>query len=697
MPKMTDGEFEALVSSEIQEAETYISRDVAIRRERNYDYFMAAADPDRMLLYLPVAKGQSRALSTDVSDYIGMLMPNLMRTVAGGRKLFDFQAKGDTDREAARVATDFINDVVMRFDNQGEAIIRQWGLDGLVQITGIVKVWWEEKEESEEYEYKGVTEEVLVQAAQKFLTDPTIKVDAIEKGEDGSYTVKATRTFNKSHCCFDVVPPEEFLINRTARSMEDARIKFHRTFRRVGELIDMGIKQDVIESLPSFDQASANIYSLNQALRGLSNDSEDEMLREVAVYEGVVLCNRDGKGLKEWYVLAGGSESSVVILQEEPFKDQVYFCDFCPEPLPSMFFGKCPADELVENQNQQTMLKRGLLTNIYFGNSPQREVVSNLLHEGAADQLLSPVPNGLVFVKAMGAIREVPSSSNAGVTLEAIQYVHSEAERRVGITQRSAGLKPDQINGQSATEAMIDHNASLGQVEDYARIWATGGLRKLGRAILRIIKRYQSFDRMIEMNGQVAPVNPQAWAEFEDWDCLVNTGLGTGKKERDSQVIQGIVAKQEQIFQFLGPENPLVSLDQYATALRDAVEIDGLDPDRYFKVIQPGQQVQMPPKPPDPKLIEAQQRMQLETQKAQTDAALKKMAADQKAAQDKETADRAFQLDIEKMNRESLLKREEMAREHELRKEEMQDEYDLKLISIATKSGNQSTNIPRPN
>lgn len=709
MPKMSDDDFARLVSNEITDAENFISRHVAVRRERNYDYFMAATDSDRMSRYLPAAPGQSRAISTDVSDYIGMILPNLMRTAAGSRKIFDYQPKGYADRAAARMASDFINDVVFRYDNTGEAILRQWALDGLVQIAGVVKVWWEDREDVEDYEFSGVSEATLTAAAVRFANDPTVEVQSIELDDETStYSVKVKRRFNKSKVCFDVVPPEEFIINRSARSLEDATIKLHRTFRRAGDLIEMGFDADTIKALPTFDPY-AGTNAFDRLLRDnayTASLNEDEMLREVAIYEGVVLANKDGSGLKEWYVFAGGADSGVKILSCEMFRDQVYFCDFCPEPLPHMFYGKCPADELVEVQNQATALKRGLLTNVYFGNAPMREVATPLLQEGAMEQLLSPVPNGIAQVKAIGAIREIPASSNAPVTLEAIQYVHQEAERRVGVSQRSAGIGPNRVQNQSATEAMIDYNASLGQIEDYARVWATGGLRKLGRALLRVLKRYQSFERIVLMNGAETPINPQAWAEFEDWDCVVNTGLGSGRRERDSMVVQAIIAKQEQLIQMLGPDNDVCPADMYVQALRDAVELEGMDPDRYFKAVAPGQQIRMPQPPPDPKAMEAQAKLQIEAQKLQfeqeakraelglkreeaqikiqTETALEAMKAESKAALDKQESDRQFALDVEKMER-----------EHALRREEMELEADLKLISIATKTGSQSTNIPR--
>ena len=47
------------------------------------------------------------------------------------------------------------------------------------------------------------------------------------------------------------VPPEEFLISRDARSLEDARFVGHRRRRTVSSLIEEGYSRDLIESLSS--------------------------------------------------------------------------------------------------------------------------------------------------------------------------------------------------------------------------------------------------------------------------------------------------------------------------------------------------------------------------------------------------------------------------------------------------------------
>jgi hypothetical protein len=87
--------------------------------------------------------------------------------------------------------------------------------------------------------------------------------------------------------------------------------------------------------------------------------------------------------------------------------------------------------------------------------------------------------------------------------------------------------------------------------------------------------------------------------------------------------------KQEQILQTLGPNNPLVSLQQYANTLGKVIEMSGFkDVDAFINPQVPP----MPPQPeqqkPDPAELLAQaeiQKAQVQAQKAMIDAETERM------------------------------------------------------------------------
>jgi hypothetical protein len=211
-------------------------------------------------------------------------------------------------------------------------------------------------------------------------------------------------------------------------------------------------------------------------------------------------------------------------------------------------------------------------------------------------------------VTAIGTVNNVTVPFMAGSSLELMKYWDMQAENRTGAGRNAMGLDPEVLQNQSATAAKLSDSAQKLKMETIARIWAAGGMRKLGRAILRILKRRQDFARIVKLNGQETPVDPRQWAELEDWDVTVNTGLGTGNRDRDLQMGGMILAKMEELLQKMGPSNPIVSLPMYSHALINMAEAAGFNnAEQYFKPLPMDWQPPPPaPPPPDPKIVAAE-------------------------------------------------------------------------------------------
>jgi hypothetical protein len=107
---------------------------------------------------MPAQDGRSRAVSTDVADTIEGLMPSLMDIFAGSDEVVRFEPVGPEDEEAAQQETDYVNHVFMQ-QNPGFMILYGFIKDALLSKTGIVKVWWEEREQEQRETYYDLTEE----------------------------------------------------------------------------------------------------------------------------------------------------------------------------------------------------------------------------------------------------------------------------------------------------------------------------------------------------------------------------------------------------------------------------------------------------------------------------------------------------------------------------------------------------------
>ena len=141
-------------------------------------------------------------------------------------------------------------------------ILHNWFKDSLMQKVGVVKAYWEDKEDVNKESYKNLTEDELA----LLLSDPGIKVvsqnvEMMDAGIDQMgmpiqvplYNVKVKKT--KKYGCVRIenVPPEEFLISKSARTIQDSPFVAHRRLMTRTDLIAMGFDKDLVEGLPSYD------------------------------------------------------------------------------------------------------------------------------------------------------------------------------------------------------------------------------------------------------------------------------------------------------------------------------------------------------------------------------------------------------------------------------------------------------------
>ena len=145
---------------------------LSVQRSDATDYYMGNMSKD-----MPAADGRSRAVSTDVADTIEGLMPSLMEIFDGGDEAVIFDPQGPEDVTAAEQETDYIN-YVFRQQNPGFIILYSFIKDALLHKVGVVKVWWEEREDEEKRTYYNLDDGqfmMLVQDDSVEITEHTVK------------------------------------------------------------------------------------------------------------------------------------------------------------------------------------------------------------------------------------------------------------------------------------------------------------------------------------------------------------------------------------------------------------------------------------------------------------------------------------------------------------------------------------------
>ena len=100
------------------------------------------------------------------------------------------------------------------------------------------------------------------------------------------------------------------------------------------------------------------------------------------------------------------------------------------------------------------------------------------------------------------------------------------------------------------------------------------------QGLLHLVCKYQNEPREIKISGKPMMLDPREWAN--NYNVKVNVGLGNGTGDEKVAMIQMILAKQEQILQQYGVNNPLVTLKQYRETLAKFINASGFADDAQF-------------------------------------------------------------------------------------------------------------------
>jgi hypothetical protein len=160
MAKMSLLELKSILAAQKTDAlAALVAAQLSQDRATAMEYYVGDMTQD-----MPVVEGRSQAVSTDVADVIEGLMPTLMDIFAGSDEVVRFEPVGPEDEEAAQQETDYVNHVFMQ-NNPGFMTLYSFIKDALLSKVGIVKIWWEEREQEERETYFDLTEEQFMMAS----------------------------------------------------------------------------------------------------------------------------------------------------------------------------------------------------------------------------------------------------------------------------------------------------------------------------------------------------------------------------------------------------------------------------------------------------------------------------------------------------------------------------------------------------
>lgn len=632
---MSEEEFRYIVSQSIEDSQTYIDSYLAPERERAMAYYLAEPFGNE-------EDGRSQVVMTEVRDTVLAMLPSLLRIFTGGDKVLEFIPKSAEDVEPAEQATDLVNYIFMQ-ENNGFRILHDAMKDALILKTGIL-TWYKVDDESVEYySYSGLSQP----EAALIMNDPDVEVDEYLEETDLingiqkiSLSIRRIRTTPRY--VVECVPPEQFLIDNEASSLEDAIYIGRRKLATISELVAMGYDRDIIEMNAGTGgfEMNGEVITRNpadQSFFGITSTT-DEATDKVFYVESYIRVDKDGDGIAELHKVCSVGNGSYILHDEV-----VQYAPFAilePDPTPHTIFGKSIADQTMDLQLIKSSIMRNTLDSLAQSIHPRTLVVEGQVN---LDDVMNNETGAIIRARNPGAVVPFSTPFVGQAALGVMAYLDEIKTQRTGISRASQGLDADAL--QSTTRAAVQAQLSSSQerIEMIARLFADG-LKQCFQGLLKLVVQHQDKAKIIRLRNKFVPIDPRGWDS--SMDMVVNIALGRGSDEQKMAFLMQIMGLQQQAIQTYGPDNPLVDLSQFRATLAQMTNLAGFqDPSQFWKEVNPQevqafmQQMAQGQNKPDPTQIIAQ----VEAEKIKADILIN--AAKQELDRQKAIADSDFKRD----------------------------------------------------
>jgi len=611
-----------VIKSEMDDAKDFIHQ-VGAERAESTEYYLGNEPEGTSSL-------QSEFVSTDVRESILFMLPSIMRTFFGTKKIVEFVPKGPEDIQLAEQQTDYINYIIQQ-KNPGFQVLYDVFKDALVRKTGFVKVFWDDSVTATTHEYTNLDPQSYqalildknVEIVKESVTNETIiTFDPVSQQEvtqevPASYDLTIRRLKPKDQVCIESIPPEEVLISRHARDIESASYVAHRMIKSVSDLVAMGYDQEEIEQYAGYGGSALDpeSYEEQEARNPFDNmvypDRNDAGGKDVLYIEHYLFYDFDGDGIDE-RIRVCTAGNGLEILNVEQW-DELPICMFCPDPEPHTAIGSCPADYLKPIQSAKSQIMRDTLDSLGHSIFPRMGIVEGQVN---IDDVLNTDIGQPIRMRAPGMVQPFAVPFVGKEAFPVLGYLDEAKENRTGVSKASAGLNADALQSSTSTAVSATMSGAQGRVELICRHFAEGGLKTMFKTVNSLVIKHQNAQDVFRLNGKFIPVDPRYWDN--DKDLVVNVAISKSSDEEKFQVLAQLSQKQEQIMATLGPQNPLVSMQQYANTLTRMIEMAGFqDAQSFINTEVPP----MPPQAPEQQKPDAAEMLaQAEAMKAQVSA-----------------------------------------------------------------------------
>lgn len=552
LKKVTNDELIAQIDSKVRNSIGGLTGagDLSSRRENaTYEFNMSPLGDLK-------PQGVSKIVSSDTTEVIESYTALTTKLLLDNNKLANFVPRSMKPRDIhqAKVASDLVNYCIFN-KNDGWKTINTWVKSAYLYGNGTLSWSWVEDSEYEMEEYDQISETVL----DELLADPLVEIvgdlEVTENYEPGPQeqvyqNVRLRRTLDKSKVIIEAIPPEAFLINKDAKSIQDATFvakvvelsyseirqmfpDFQKDLSEIGENAEVSRGMSWSQEISSRkDSVGIDNWLANEAL-----DDSDEANTVLEVIECWIRSDRDGDGVAELkHVIKAGND----ILQEDDVS-YIPVADLNPVEIPHEYHGLSLADMVRPQMQATTAILRGFVENVYFGNYGRTLADPNVVDFSA---LQNPVPKQVIATNgpAVNSVQQIGPDPISPGTQGMLEYLQLQKEQSTGLTKAAMGLN-DALYVSGNSEAKIAQTQSAAQIriEHIARRFMETGFKDLCRGLLKEMKQNIKEDMMYKTDKGYASISPSDLQMIpSNLDLDIQANLGENSNINMQQKLQQV-------------------------------------------------------------------------------------------------------------------------------------------------------------
>lgn len=635
---ITNKDLLSTINSYEDNVSDHMDSDAAQTRADLLDYYLGES-------YGNERDGYSSIVTREVYQTVENIKADIAELFVADDETVRFEPEGQEDVEAAQQATDYIRYVFYR-QNDGFSNIMDSLIDGLLQRQGIIKRWRAMEDSTTSHNFDDISEEsfMLLDA------DPEVEITEFEEYLDDLtqtiyYSGKMLHTVTKSSTRIEVVPPEEFGIDRNATTVQEARFVRQRSQKSKSDLLEMDFDEAKIDKAST--SSGYNEYdSPERIARNFDTDDYDGDENQIAntydLHEIYIRVDRNEDGYDE--LLKVCKIGNTVLDIEEV--DEIPFEIWTPIRMPHKLTGLCPADAAAPIQKMKSTLWRNQLDNQYNLNNGRPVVVEGQVD---LDSVMASKPGAPYLVKHPSAISFPGQPSFGAHTNNMMGMADQMLEKDVGSTDNA--ISPDILNGNTAAGAVSQVlSKRQARIRLIAREYGEF-LRKVFMGVYELEIAHADDKSIFRLNNKFVEVDPRTWNARKDVTVLV--GLGNGSKTEQLFHMQQTMQAQQTMVQ-AGGLGVTVMPQQIVQLQEDMVRLyDKAAYGRYFT--DPGPEFTGQPEGPSPEQEAAMQaqKVQMEAVMAQIEIEKAKVELDRAELELKE---QEFMLEVKKHEDENEFK-----------------------------------------